>query len=1107
MDQKNACCCISHEFYKSASNNPNKIAVIQASPCRRAKIATEMDQIHHHPPVYEDDISFTYSEILEAVDSLSRRLRFILDGGIDPSVIRSSSGSLSVAQSENAPRIVGIYMIPSVEYIVSVLSVMRCGEAFMPLDPSWPKERVLSVVSSSAVNLILCVNGLSDGNCGDQNNKNYWLIDRGGCPVLVFSMKTNLNKHFAHPSLLWPCGDKSLRSFCYLMYTSGSTGKPKGVCGTEEGLLNRFLWMQDMYPLHGEETLLFKTSISFIDHLQEILGALLTSCTLVIPFYSGLKENIVTITEYLQDYSINKLVAVPSLMRLLLPNLQSSPIMTIQNSLKLLILSGEILHLSLWNSLTKVLPNTTILNLYGSTEVSGDCTYFDCKRLSSILETTSLSTVPIGIPIPKCDVMLVGENAPNYGEIYVSGLCIATGYFNHDIMPFNTVKMLPESSFCCSVNEKESQLYFKTGDFAKQLPGGDLVIIGRNDRTVKINGNRMALEEIENAIRTHDDVGDAAVLFKHGEGEIAYLEAYIVIKSGHNSVKSLSFSLRGWLVDKLPLVMIPSQFFFVDSLPVGSSSKVDYKSLASLRCSMSDILSESEQIPHGILLQTIKEAFCDALMVENIINNDDFFTIGGDSISAAHTCHKLGINMKLLYTFATPLKLATALLDPKVALGPRLEMEVFGGGLQLPKGNDEETYKPLGRLSSKFGEPDAENCPRKVCKVDSDLSANNMTSFAISRCNKVMFGENHNISKSFQETWRNEPTGFITNLWKVHMESCVDASPLIVVRENDMFVYIGSHSHKFTCVNASRHVGFVQWEVQLEGRVECSAAILGDFSVVVVGCYMGKIYFLNSLDGSIGWTFQTGGEVKSQPVVDRQRHLVWCGSYDHGLYALDYLSYRCVYKLDCGGSIYGSPAINEVDERLYFAPTNGCLTTLSLKAVPFSVLWRHDLGAPIFGSLSINHNNGNVICCLVNGHVVAVDENGSILWRARPIFAGPSLSHVLYNQAVICSRDGGVYSFGLDTGNLLWKHDLRDPISSSAYIDENLQDRLMCVCSSSGSIVVLRVKFLDDGQSVEELGRLDMEGGIFSSPVMIGGRIFVGCRDDYLHCLGIQIGQ
>ncbi|KAL4561450.1 hypothetical protein LXL04_033616 [Taraxacum kok-saghyz] len=1097
-------CCISHEFYKSASKNPTKIAVIHASPRRRTKSTTETDPFietspsHHHPPVYEGDVCFTYSEILEAVDSLSRRLRFILDGGADQHLIRPSPRPLPIDQSANTPKIVGIYMVPSVEYIISVLSVIRCGAAFMPLDPSWPKERVLSVVSSSTSKLILCSSTSFDGNNTQKINKHHWSVDAGSCPVLEVSMKTNLNHHFSSPSLLWPCENKKLRPFCYLMYTSGSTGIPKGVCGTEQGLLNRFIWMQDTYPLYGEENLLFKTSIGFIDHLQEILGALLTTCTLIIPPFNALKENILSITQYLQDYSINRLVAVPTLMRMLLPPLQSSYNTTIQSSLKLLILSGEILHLSLWNSLTKLLPNTTILNLYGSTEVSGDCTYFDCKKLPSILETESLTTVPIGTPIPNCDVQLLGE------EIYVSGVCTANGYLNHDIMPLDTVNFLAGSAFCYSIDQKKSQsqsqsqrvVLFKTGDFAKRVGGGELVFIGRNDRTVKVNGHRVALEEVESTMRLHDDVDDVVVVLSEEDVD---LEAYVVVRKGCDCVESLSFCVRFWLVEKLPVVMIPRRFFFVDSIPVScSSGKVDYMLLESLRSSMADICGE---VDDDDLLQTIKEAFCDGLMVENIDKNDDFFSIGGDSISAAHVSHKLGINMTLLYSFRTPFNLLTALMDPKIK--NQLPLPILS-----PKATPLKTNKLHGRLSSEIDESSSKYHPEKVLKMDGGNiwgSISKEMCCAISRCNKVVFGDMD--KSSFQVGNVGDKKVSIRQMWKVNMESCVDASPLVVVREKDVFLYIGSHSCKFICVKATS--GFVEWEVQLEGRVECTAAILGDFSQVIVGCYKGNIYFLNSLNGNITWTFYTGAEVKSQPVVDIQRHLVWCGSYDHNLYALDYQSYSCVYKLNCGGSIYGSPAIHVVDERLYFASTNGCLTALSLKAIPFSVLWVQDMGSPIFGSLSIDHINGNVICCLVNGHIVAVNATGSIIWRGitgGPIFGGPCISHVLYNQVVVCSRDGCVYSFALDKGNRAWKHDLGDPIVSSAYIDENMRssarDRLICVCTSSGSVVVLRINL--EKNVVQDFCRIEMEGDIFSSPVMIGGRIFVGCRDDYVYCLEIE---
>lgn len=203
------------------------------------------------------------------------------------------------------------------------------------------------------------------------------------------------------------------------------------------------------------------------------------------------------------------------------------------------------------------------------------------------------------MPIANCEVMLIGEDTPKCGEIYVSGPCTASGYFSHEIMPFKSVKNLPESSFCCSVDERESRLFFKTGDFAKQLPGGDLVYIGRNDRTVKVNGNRIALEEIEYTIRTHEDVLDAAVIFNNAEGEVAYLEAFIVSKLGHDCVKGLSSSFRGWMVDKLPLAMIPKRLFFVETIPMSSSGKVDYKSLVDVRCSTSDICSEIEEVPDG----------------------------------------------------------------------------------------------------------------------------------------------------------------------------------------------------------------------------------------------------------------------------------------------------------------------------------------------------------------------------------------------------------------------------------------------------------------------------------------------------------------------------
>lgn len=149
-----------------------------------------------------------------------------------------SEGSSTGLEGANIPKIFGIYMPPSVEYIIAVLSVLRCGGAFMPLDPAWPKSRILPIVSSSKIDLIIysgssfCEDGyhLSDGL--------HWLLQSSGCPTFCFTMEeSSIPERNSSDDLVFPREHGKGRLFCYVMYTSGSTGKPKGICGTEQGML------------------------------------------------------------------------------------------------------------------------------------------------------------------------------------------------------------------------------------------------------------------------------------------------------------------------------------------------------------------------------------------------------------------------------------------------------------------------------------------------------------------------------------------------------------------------------------------------------------------------------------------------------------------------------------------------------------------------------------------------------------------------------------------------------------------------------------------------------------------------------------------------------
>ncbi|MFZ6028532.1 MAG: amino acid adenylation domain-containing protein [Chloroflexota bacterium] len=407
-------------------------------------------------------------------------------------------------------RRVGVCMERSIEMVTSLLAVLKAGGAFVPIDPTYPKDRLAYLLNdyastSQGEGPILLTQPHLRSHLPDFPGQSICLEPGWGAD--------NPKEPGDLPRVVTP------DNLAYVIYTSGSTGRPKGAMNSHRAICNRLFWMQKAYALTSADRVLQKTPFSFDVSVWEFFWPLLNGACLVIAPPQAHRDS-AALVRLIAREKITVLHFVPSMLRQFL----EEPGLEELDSVRHVICSGEALGADLLPRYHARLK-AALHNLYGPTEAAVDVTYWDCPSQGPV------NVVPIGKPIDNLKIYLldgalqpVPVGVP--GEIHIGGVGLGRGYWNR---PELTAEKFIPDRFSSVLGAR----LYKTGDLARYLPDGNIEYLGRLDYQVKIHGFRIELGEIETWLSQHPAVHQAVVLARQdlpGEHKlVAYLVSDLVI--------------------------------------------------------------------------------------------------------------------------------------------------------------------------------------------------------------------------------------------------------------------------------------------------------------------------------------------------------------------------------------------------------------------------------------------------------------------------------------------------------------------------------------------------------------------------------------------------
>ena len=560
---------------------------------RQSLAATFVDIATQAPQrlaVWNGDHALTYGELLARATQVARALR---QRDILP----------------DAP--VGLAMPRSLDSVTAVLGVLLAGGAYVPIDPEYPEERQRFIQSDSGAQVILVQGGARPP------------MTKQAHAEIVAMDGPDVRSQSTEPLDVSTDHDEGL--LC-LVYTSGSTGKPKGVCVPRRGMHNRFRWGWQRYPFAPDDVIAHRSSLNFLDATTELFSGLLRGQPTVIVSPDEAID-LHRLVFALSRRHVTRVTLVPSLLAALLrtfPDLgERLP------TVRLWVSSGEELSATLLRRFRAAHPSATLLNLYGSTEVCADVTYAEFAPDTPIPD----GRVPIGRTLADAALWVLDDQlAPvptdTAGELYVGGPVLCHGYWKR---PDEDQRRFVPSPF------HSGERLFRTGDRVRADKSGQLDYLGRADNQVKVNGIRIELEEIEQAVSDELAAGSlVAAVAVPSVTDPQSRRLWLFASPQDISLERLRLRAQ----QRLPAAMIPSRWMALPALPLTPSGKLHRTELTKLAQRM-DASRPTDTVTLRPEEEPIGTLYAEVLSLWPIDGQDSLASLGGDSLTLAELAARL----------------------------------------------------------------------------------------------------------------------------------------------------------------------------------------------------------------------------------------------------------------------------------------------------------------------------------------------------------------------------------------------------------------------------------------------------------------------------------